>query len=217
MGTLLSEQELVDLWERWSVRRDAAARERLICHYLPMVDFLAAPFMRHVPASYRSDLVSFGVIGLMDAVDKFEPALGFRFETYGSCRIKGSISDGIRALAWLPRGAARRASRIIEKVIPVDFQAARTPDGSRLQDALSDRTDALPFEELETAADHEEVIQALHALPDRERTVIVEYYYGRRQLKEIGRDLGVTESRVCQLHRRALRQLEQFLLEQRSA
>lgn len=217
MGTLLTEQELIELWQRWTVDRDLTARERLICHYLPMVDFLAAPFSRRVPVSYRGDLVSFGVIGLMDAVDKFEPSLGFRFETYGSCRIKGSISDGIRALAWLPRGASRRASRVIEKVIPVDFQAARSSDGSRLQDSLSDRTDALPFDAMETAADHEEVIQALHALPDRERRVIVDYYYGLRQLKDIGKDLGVTESRVCQLHRRALRQLEQLLLEQRSA
>ncbi|HVF52243.1 MAG TPA: sigma-70 family RNA polymerase sigma factor [Actinomycetota bacterium] len=215
-GTLDDAQK-AELWHLWHTEKDTVAREALICHYLPMVEFLATPFARHVPISYRNDLLSFGVIGLMDALDKFRPDLGFRFETYGSCRIRGAMSDGVRQLAWLPRGAANRASRIIEKVVPVDFQAARAADGTRLQDCLTERTEESPFDFLEIADDHSEVVQALSELPERERTVIKKYYYERQQLKEIGLSMGVTESRVCQLHRRALRQLGEVLVQRRSA
>lgn len=216
MGTL-DEVQLTHAWAQWHGGGDSGARDELVKHYLPLVNFLAGPFYRHVPESYRGDLISFGVLGLIDALDKFDPSMGYRFETYGSCRVRGAMSDGIRALAWLPRGAAQRASRIIEKVVPVDFQAARTADGTRLQDCLADRNETTPLDALELMDDHEDVATVLQLLPERERAVITQYYFGRRQLKEIGADLGVTESRVCQLHRRALRQLEQLLLERRSA
>lgn len=217
MNHHLSDVDVDQLWCDFGADPSSAHRERLIRHYLPLVEFLAGRLGRHVHASYRSDLYSFGVEGLMDAIDKFRPEMGNRFETYGSCRIRGAMSDGIRKMSWLPRGAENRSSRVIETVVPVDFQAARTPVGARLQDCLSDRTAATPADGLLLQADHDEVVAAIGSLPERERNVVVEHYYAQKQLKEIGRDMGVTESRVCQLHRRALRMLEGFLGEPATA
>ena len=213
----VSDIDIDQVWADFGEDPSDATREKLIVHYLPLVDFLAGRLGRHVHASYRADLYSFGVEGLMDAIDKFRPEMGNRFETYGSCRIRGAMSDGIRKMSWLPRGAENRSSRIIETVVPVDFQAARTPVGARLQDCLSDRTAGTPFDDLLLRADHDEVVAAVQGLPDRERNVVVEHYYAQKQLKEIGRDMGVTESRVCQLHRRALRLLETMLVEPATA
>ena len=125
----------------------------------------------------------------MDAIEKFRPELGHRFEAYGTRRIRGAMSDGMRSVAWLPRGAETRASRVIEKVVPVDFQGASFEGGQPLAESL----------------------------PDRERKVITDYYFGRRLLQEIADELGVTQSRVCQLHRRGLRMLEAVLAERLSA
>jgi len=217
MNHHLSDVDVDQLWADYAADPSAGNRELLIRHYLPLVEFLAGRLGRHVHASYRSDLYSFGVEGLMDAIDKFRPEMGNRFETYGSVRIRGAMSDGIRKMSWLPRGAENRSSRVIETVVPVDFQAARTPVGARLQDCLSDPTAATPVDGLLLEADHEEVVAAIQTLPDRERNVVLEHYYGHKQLKEIGRDMGVTESRVCQLHRRALRLLETTLAEPATA
>lgn len=213
----LTQSELDQLWVRWRAFGESDVRQQLICHYLPVVDFLASRVARTVPDSNRPDIYSFGVLGLMDAVDKFRPELGNRFETYGSRRIRGAMSDGIRSLNWLPRRASQAASRVIEKVIPVDFQTARTPVGTRLEDCLSDPDAAQVTDALLLEADHAEVVEALGCLPERERLVIREHYYGGRRLAEIGLDLGVTESRVCQLHRRALVLLREILTQRLSA
>lgn len=212
-----SDVDVDQLWADYGADPSSKNREALIRNYLPLVEFLAGRLGRHVHASYRADLYSFGVEGLMDAIDKFRPEMGNRFETYGSCRIRGAMSDGIRKMSWLPRGAENRSSRVIETVVPVDFQAARTTVGARLQDCLSDRTAGTPFDGLLLEADHAEVAAAIRSLPERERNVVFEHYYAEKQLKEIGRDMGVTESRVCQLHRRALRMLEGALGEPATA
>lgn len=213
----LTQPELDQLWARWRSSGDPGIRETLIRHYLPVVEFLAGRAARSVPDSNRPDIYSFGVLGLMDAIDKFRPEMGNRFETYGSRRIRGAMSDGIRSLNWLPRRASQAASRVIEKVIPVDFQTARTAVGARLMDCLMDPDATGVTEGLELEDDHAEVVDALRLLPERERYVIEEHYYRGRRLAEIGVDMGVTESRVCQLHRRALAMLRVDLLQRISA
>lgn len=215
MGARLSDEQVAELWDKWCTGRDPVVRNELVCHYLPVVDFVAARVARHVPNSYRPDLYGFGAMGLVDAIEKFKPELGNRFETYGTRRIRGAMSDGIRSLNWLPRGAGARASRIIEKIVPVDFSTTRNHAGVPLDDCLSDPDDASALELLELEADHVEVAEAIETLPERERYIVVQHYYARRRLAELGREMGVTESRVCQLHRRALRMLESALVEAR--
>jgi RNA polymerase sigma factor for flagellar operon FliA len=217
MRTALKDAEVDDLWSKWTKDHDTDVRDQLICHYLPTVEFLAARLAPHVPQSYRPDLYGFGVIGLMDAIEKFKPELGNRFGTYASQRIRGAMSDGIRTLNWLPRGAEKRASRVIEKIVPVDFKAARTSFGGSLEDTVAERGEITPLEMLELEADYVEVADAVGDLREQERKVIVDIYYHRRKLAEIAVELGVTESRVCQIHRRALKLLEGILLQRRTA
>jgi RNA polymerase sigma factor FliA len=212
MRAAVAGERLEDLWDLWRKKRQTEARDKLICHYLPLVEFLARGMGRFVDPSFHGDVYGFGVIGLMDAVDRFRPDVGARFETYASLRIRGAMVDGLRSLQWLPRGARRRQSRVIDKVVPIDFQTACTPVGKLLTDTLADPLEAPPLADLELEADHEEVNEAVGTLPERERRIVTEYYFERRALAEIGADMGITSSRVCQLHRRALRMLEVVLV-----
>jgi RNA polymerase sigma factor for flagellar operon FliA len=209
---LCTKEHELGLWQRWHDDADRNAREELVRMYLPLVEFLSARLGRFVPASYRPDLFSFGVLGLLDAIDKFHPEYGHSFKTYGSRRIQGAIGDGIRRLNWLPRGARTRASRVIESVVPIDFQTATTPIGVRIQDCLADPHEHPVGDDIELAAEHQEVSAAIQVLPDRERKVVTDYYFARKSLAEIGTDLGVTESRACQIHRSAIGMLRSVLV-----
>jgi RNA polymerase sigma factor FliA len=201
-----------DLWTRWQADRDPDARDALVRMYLPLVELLAGRLGRFVPPSSRGDLVGFGVLGLLDAIDKFKPELGYSFRTYGGQRIRGAIGDGIRRLNWLPRGAHKRPGRIIEKIVPVDFQTATTRSGVAIQDFLSDPSELPITSALDLEEEHAEVAGAVSHLPERERSVIVSYYFGKLSLAQIGAELGVTESRACQIHRAALDMLREALL-----
>ncbi|MBK5227858.1 MAG: sigma-70 family RNA polymerase sigma factor [Actinobacteria bacterium] len=213
----LSITELEEVWQRWTSDRRKVDRDWLVVHYLPLVKILAAKMARSVEPSNRPDLYGYASIGLMDAIDRFDPAVGVKFETYGSRRINGAMGDGLRTLSYFPRGAEKRASRVIEKIVPVDFQSAMTTDGARLDETLTDRLEEGPDALSDLASDHSEVVKALVHLPERERMVISQHYYLKKPLKEIGLLLGVTESRVCQIHRHALSLLEEVLTERLSA
>ncbi|MGH2746874.1 MAG: sigma-70 family RNA polymerase sigma factor [Actinomycetota bacterium] len=126
-------------------------------------------------------------------------------------RIEGAIRDGLRQMAWLPRGAHNRAGRAMTSVVPVDFHAPRGEAGLPLHETLRDVLEGAVFDGVVLESEHREVASAIADLPDRERAIVVEHYYRGRRLKDIGRDLGVTESRICQLHRRALSRLQQAL------
>lgn len=215
-GTI-AEDDLREAWARWRADRRLADRDLLIGHYMPLAEFLAGRAARGVEPANRPDLYGFASIGLMDAIDRFDPGVGVKFETYGTRRINGAIVDGIRQLALFPRGAERRASRRIEKIVSVDFQSALAIDGSRLDETLSDPLEVRVEDDLDLASDHGEVVKALVHLPERERIVITQHYYLKKPLREIGEFLGVTESRACQIHRKGLSMLQSLLAERLSA
>lgn len=204
-------------WDRWISTRDLGAREVLVERYVPFVRYMAGRLGPQVSPYLRPELFSLGLLGLLDALDKFNPEVGVRFETYAGTRIRGAMHDGIRRMGPLPRGARQQASAMIRSIHPVDFQTATSARGVRLQDCLEDLEQPSVFAGLERLADRQELQEAVEALPNRERIVIQRHYYDGLYLKEIGAELGVTESRVCQIHRRALKMLEHRLLRLRAA
>ena len=206
-----------ELWEHWFETRDLKTRLALVELYLPLVQRQVARVSATVASSVRPELMSFGVVGLFDAVEKFQPGLGHTFQTYAPFRIRGEILDGIRSMSWLPRAALRPGSGKIDRVITLDFNSVDPGQTHAVADRLVDTLEAPIFDDLIREAEHGAVVEAVRALSDRDRHVITQYYYGGLRLTEIAEEMGVTESRVCQIHRGALRRLKSLLAEPLSA
>ena len=241
-----------DLWAHFKLTADPKAREALILQYSPLVKFVAGRVAVGLPRNVdQSDLVSNGVFGLIDAIDKFEPERGFKFETYAINRIKGSILDGLRALDWVPRSVRSRAREIERSLAELEHRLARTPSDEELATHMNVEIDSVrttlaemsnlgivALDELvgpesssalvdilpdpaglgpEAAFQAEETRHllgdAINRLPDRERLVVTLYYFEGLTLAEIGDVLGVTESRVCQIHAKSVLSLRNRLAE----
>lgn len=237
------------LWLSYKARGTRDERDRLILHYSPLVKYVAGRVAVGLPQSVeQSDLVSYGIFGLIDAIDKFDLDRGYKFETYAIARIKGAILDELRSIDWVPR-SVRAKARAIEAAYgklegqlhrtPSDAELARELDMSddQLQTALGqisfiglvaldemlsspDRTDAatlgdmvpsdpdeLPGVAVEVEEMRRFLADAVTRMPEREKVVLSLYYYEGLTLAEIGSVLGVTESRVCQIHTKAVLQL----------
>jgi RNA polymerase sigma factor for flagellar operon FliA len=242
-----------DLAQLWAVvHTDTDARDQLILHYSPLVKFVAGRVASGLPSSVeQADLVSYGIIGLIDAIAKFDPARGFKFETYAISRIKGSMLDELRANDWVPR-SVRSKARTLEQAV-ADLQARDhrpatdkeladelgcteeqlrvmlgqvsftglvalddllghgRDDGATVADTLADAGPG-PLAAYEVTELREHLNASIRALPERERTVLGLYYYEGLTLGEIGGVLGVTESRVCQIHTKAVLSLRARLV-----
>jgi RNA polymerase sigma factor for flagellar operon FliA len=244
--------QLGGLWQRLKESNDQRAREALILQYSPLVKFVAGRVAVGLPRSVdQADLVSNGIFGLIDAIDKFEPERGFKFETYAINRIKGSILDGLRAMDWVPRSVRSRAREIERSVSELEHKLLRTPTdeelalhmsvelgsvqstlaemsnlglvaldelispdaGTSLGDFLSDRAGVGPEAAFQAEETRHVLGDAINRLPDRERLVITLYYYEGMTLAEIGEVLGVTESRVCQIHAKSVLSLRNRIAE----
>jgi RNA polymerase sigma factor for flagellar operon FliA len=241
--------DLSTLWERFETSRDQGAREQLILNYSPLVKFVAGRVATNLPHTVESaDLISYGMFGLIDAIEKFERGREIKFETYAISRIRGAIIDELRALDWVPRSVRSRARDIERAIVALEGRLMRTPEDSEVADELGislkdlhdtytklSYTSVVSFEDLwgtgaeaedrpaatsikddnaenpvETfeAEEMKEILAgAIERLSDRERTVIALYYYEGLSLKEIGTVLGVTESRVSQMHTKAVLRL----------
>jgi RNA polymerase sigma factor FliA len=238
------------LWVRFKASGDPGVRERLILHYSPLVKYVAGRVGAGLPRSVdQNDLASYGLFGLIDAIDKFEPDRGFKFETYAINRIKGAILDELRALDWVPRSVRSRARRIETGITELEHKLQRSPteeelsshiemDLEELRDALAEigRSGMAALDEFvsgdsqtsmgemladpggispEMAFQAEEtrrgLVDAINRLPNRERLVVTLYYYEGMTLAEIGDVLGVTESRVCQIHAKTMMSLRNRL------
>ena len=238
------------LWLEFRRTQDKGIRDRLILTYAPLVKYVAGRLGSGLPAHVdEGDLVSYGLLGLISAIERYDPARDIKFETYAIARIKGAIIDELRALDWVPRSVRSRA-REIERAIaeleaklgtaPTDEQIAEKigitvdelgdslTDISRssiaaldelwsvsgegdqvsLMDTIEDTTGPRPAEALDETEMREALAEAIARLPEREKLVVTLYYYEELTLREIGEVLGVTESRVSQLHTKAILRLK---------
>jgi RNA polymerase sigma factor for flagellar operon FliA len=245
----MTEQELNDLWAEYVKARSKSVRDTLIENYLYLVKYVAGKMSMSVPPSVEiDDLVSSGVVGLMDAIEKYDPGRDTKFETYAVSRIRGAVVDDLRSLDWVPRSVRRKARlledahsnlegelhrpasdhEISEKLnISIDELRSITEevasagllslddfvgnqDGektTRIIDLICAKKGDSPSASIEIEEMREALAKTILNLPEKERTVLALYYYEDMTLKEIGRTLGVSESRVSQIHTKAMLRL----------
>ena len=196
-----------------SEQRSEQDRNNALVEWYPMVERIAhrAAATYGLPAGVDTDdLISCGVLGLAEAWDRYDPQRGVAFEAYAIPRVKGAVIDAIRAADWVPRKARQRARMTGEPVamlVSMDEDRSTDDGDSRTADRIADEDLPLPGEEMLAAENRRELVGALNRLPERERMIVTLHYFERVALQDIARSFGVTESRVSQLHTRALRML----------
>jgi RNA polymerase sigma factor for flagellar operon FliA len=254
METGVKEVELRDLWRRYKGEGDATARERLVVAYSPLVKFVAGRLGAGLPSHVEdADLISYGLMGLIGSIERFDPERGIKFETFAMTRIRGAIIDELRSLDWVPRSVRSRAREIEAAQSKLEHELQRAPteeelakklglsedelqsslleiahssvfaldelwtvsdssgDQVSLLDTISDPRADDPQESLASSEVKDRLTDAVASLPEREQLVVALYYYENLTLREIGEVLGVTESRVSQLHTKAVMRLKSAL------
>lgn len=229
------------LWDEYRQKPTQALREQLIIEYSQLVKFVAGRLSMYLGHNVEyDDLVSYGIFGLIDAIDKFDLTKNVKFETYASLRIRGAILDQIRKMDWIPRTVRQRQKKMDDAIKQIEMRTGKTATDEELAKELGLTEDELgnwqsqlkvtnlvslnEFEEsgTEPAIDHRHahfsqpedvvaedelkktLIESLDLLTEKERKVIELYYYEEMTLKEISKILEVSESRVSQLHTKAL-------------
>ena len=246
--------EVRALWDHYRATGDAEAREQLILQYSPLVKYVAGRVGVGMPSNVEhADLVSYGIFGLMDAIEKFDPDKGYKFETYAITRIRGAIIDELRSIDWVPRSVRSKARRIEQAIHRLEGRLQRTPtdeelaeeldlteseladmlsqvsltsmvaldeafdlgggDHITLVDTLQDANTVQPEENIDEKETRRLLREAIGRLSEREQTVIALYYFEGLTLAQIGEILGVTESRVCQIHTKSVLSLRSKLLD----
>jgi RNA polymerase sigma factor FliA len=245
-----AETDTRSLWLDYRRTQDKGLRDRLILTYAPLVKYVAGRLGSGLPAHVdEGDLVSYGLLGLISAIDRYDPDRDIKFETFAIARIRGAIIDELRALDWVPRSVRSRARQIERAIRELEAKLGRAPtdeeiatkvgitvaeledsftdisrssiaaldelwsvssegDEVSLLDTLEDPDSIRPAEALDETEVREAIAEAIARLPEREKLVITLYYYEELTLREIGEVLGVTESRVSQLHTKAVLRLK---------
>jgi RNA polymerase sigma factor for flagellar operon FliA len=254
METNVKGIELQELWKRYKATNDERARERLVVAYSPLVKYVAGRMSSGLPAHVEeADLISYGLGGLISAIQRFDLSREIKFETYAITRIRGAIIDGLRTLDWVPRSVRARARQFERVNMKLEARLQRAPSdeemASELEISLEDFQEQLvqisnstivALDEMWNVSDasgdqvslldtlpdarapdpqalvdeselRERIADAIAALPEREKLVVALYYYENLTLREIGEVLGVTESRVSQLHTKAVLRLRSKL------
>ncbi len=236
------------LWTEYKQTGSPELRDKLIVRYSPLVKYVAGRVSVGLPSTIEiGDLVSYGIFGLIDAIEKFDNQRAVKFETYAITRIKGAIIDELRSIDWVPRSVRAKARAIEKAYAKLEAQLLRTPsdtevaaelgisepelqaqfsqisfvgivaldevlaggergESTTLGDTIPDRHEG-PMAAYEVEEMKQILAGAINRLGDREKIVLSLYYYEGLTLSEIGQVLGVTESRVCQIHTKAVLQL----------
>jgi RNA polymerase sigma factor FliA len=252
-GTNTETDLLAQWWRDFKESGDRGAREHLILHFAPLVKFIAGRVGGRLPANVEhADLVSYGLFGLIDAIEKFDLSREIKFESYAMTRIRGAIIDELRALDWIPRSLRSKAREIERSYAALEGSLHRSPtevelaahldvsiedlqetfsqlstvnlvaldellqgdsDRVSLGETLVDPHAIDPAGAAETTEAHRLLIEAIDRLPERERLVVRSYYFDGMTLSQIGEVLHVTESRISQLHSKAVLHLRGLLQE----
>ncbi|MFP4373532.1 MAG: RNA polymerase sigma factor WhiG [Spirochaetaceae bacterium] len=247
--TSLAEKTEEELWKLYKETGDPEIRERLVRQYAPLVKYVAGKVAIGMPHNVEfDDLVGYGVFGLFDAIEKFDPEKHVKFKTYAVTRIRGAIFDELRSIDWVPRSVRQKAREIEETVRKLESSLGRAASDEEVAKELNmsvkeyektilkvSGTSILSLNDVwYTGEDNDKVsiadsiespqslnpdvivekdeikrviAQSIKELPEKEKKVLVLYYYEDLTLKEIGQVLEVTESRVSQLHTKAIMRL----------
>lgn len=247
-------EEEIRMWKKYKRTKSQALREEIVKKYLYLVKYVAGRVAIGLPPNVEfNDLVSYGILGLFDAITKYDVSQGNKFETYAVSRIRGSIMDELRKLDWAPRLLRKKAREIEKKCKELEEKYGRIANDDELAKALHISTTELnsiysdlnsttflsldevwqnddgnkPISRLQTIEDslitnqfnyvHQSEVKeilagAIDDLPEKEKLVIVLYYYENLTLREIGEILDVSESRVCQIHTKVVTRLRSHLM-----
>ncbi len=241
---------LQNLWVRYKNLKDSAAREELIIEYAVLVKYVAGRLAISLPANVQQDdLISYGIFGLIDAIEKFDLTRNIKFETYAISRIRGAIWDGLRSMDWVPYSVRQKAKELEHAYAKLETELGRaatddevcatlriskgqfvhmlaetsftsvlslediwrvdkdSSNSIRVIDTIQDTNVPDPIDMVMLGDQKRILTEAINKLPEREKLVIALYYYEGLTLKEIGRVLGVSESRISQMHTKAVLRL----------
>jgi RNA polymerase sigma factor for flagellar operon FliA len=258
MGNIPLEQKTEEeLWQQYRQTKDLKIRETFIKQYAPLVKYVAGKVAVGMPHNVEfDDLVGFGVFGLLDAIDKFDPDKNVKFKTYAVTRIRGAIFDELRSIDWVPRSVRQKTREVEDAIGSLEAQLGRTAtdqeiaqsmgmdeneflktmmkisgtsilslndvwfsgdenDKVSIGDSIESPASLNPEVEVEKNEIRRVIVEAINDLPDKEKKILVLYYYEDLTLKEIGQVLEVTESRVSQLHTKAILRLRSRLTNMR--
>lgn len=250
---MLQKDEIEELWKKFKEEGDSKSRDSLILYYSPLAKYVAGKIAAGLPQSVElADLISHGIFGLIDAVEKFDYRRGIKFETYAISRIRGAILDALRSVDWVPRSLRSKAREIERALISLESKLQRVSTDQELADelniSLSELNNTLsrlsysrilaldelwtsesdenelricdstvdyqsedPYSSLEVKETRELLRKAITYLTDREKEIITLYYFHGFTFSEIGEVLGLTESRISQIHTKIILRLKGYL------
>lgn len=250
---ILSGKTEEELWCLYHNKRDPVIRDFFVKQYAPLVKYVAGKVAMGMPNNVEfDDLVGFGVFGLFDAIEKFDPGKHVKFKTYAVTRIRGAIFDELRSIDWVPRSVRQKSREVEDTVRGLEASLGRAATDEEIAGGMHmevkdfhqlmlkiSGTSILSLNEVwytgedndkisivesiespsslnpDTIVEKEEIkrviIEAIHELPEKEKKVLILYYYEDLTLKEIGEVLAVTESRISQLHTKAIMRLRSRL------
>jgi RNA polymerase sigma factor for flagellar operon FliA len=237
------------LWQEYRRTKNQDIRETFVIQYSPLVKFVAGKVAVGMPHNVEfDDLVGFGSIGLLDAIDKYDPERGVKFKTYAVTRIRGAIFDELRQIDWVPRSVRKKAKELEETIASLESQMGRTATDQEIASSMGlneeeysktvmkiSTASIVSLNEVWSGMDENEknsigdtiespislhpdvivekdeirrvIIDAIQELPEKEKQILILYWYEDLTLKEIGEVMKVTESRVSQLHSKAMLRL----------